>query len=370
LTNNELKEQLIATVGLLGVDGVGPTKYHRLVRTFGSAQAVLEAPVAQLAEVKGMSEEIALRIQAVDLTEARQTASRIVQLGWRVTALGEADYPTLLAKINCPPPVLFWQGELPEPDDQMVAIVGTRRATEQGLAFARELAAGLVGAGLLVVSGMAEGIDSAAHTGALDSGGRTIAVWGSSLDHLYPPSNRSLAERIRSQGALVSEYLPDTRPDKATFPQRNRIISGLSQATIVVQAGKRSGALITAAHALEQNRELFAVPGSPRSRSSEGTNELIKHGAALLTTVQDVFEALPRLRDQVQVKAARSQPDITATEKNLIDHFRAGPLQIDQLSRIANLAVPELMELLLALELKGIVREVSGKRYMLSDNYL
>ncbi len=370
MTNNELKEQLIAIVGLLSVEGIGPSRYHRLVSTFGSPQGVLKAPVTRLSGVKGVSEEMASRIAAVDLSEARQTASRIVQLGWRVTVLGEEDYPPLLAKINCPPPVIFWQGELQGFDDQTIAIVGTRRATEQGLAFSRELAAALATAGLTVVSGMAEGVDSAAHSGALDAGGKTIAVWGSSLDHLYPPSNRKLADRIRTQGAIISEYLPDTRPDRATFPQRNRIISGLSQATIVVQAGKRSGALITAAHALEQNRELFAVPGSPRSRASDGTNDLIKHGAALLTSVDDVFEVLPRLRDQIHVKAARSLPDMTATEQDLIDHFRAGPLQIDQLSRAANLPVPDLLELLLALELKGIVREVSGKRYMLADNYL
>ncbi|MBD3333499.1 DNA-protecting protein DprA [candidate division GN15 bacterium] len=370
LTNNELKEHLVTIVGLLSVEGIGPTRYHRLIRAFGSPDAVLQASEVKLSEIKGVSEDLAHRIATLDLSEARQMASRVVQLGWHISVLGEEDYPSLLANINCPPPVLFWQGELSGADDQTVAIVGTRRATEQGLALARELAGALAELGMTVVSGMAEGIDSAAHIGALEAGGRTIAVWGSSLDHLYPPSNRGLAERISTQGALLSEYLPDTRPDRATFPQRNRIISGMSQAIVVVQAGKRSGALITAAHALEQNRELFAVPGSPRSRASEGTNDLIKRGAALLTSVEDIFDALPRLRGQAQAKAARNLPDMTATEQNLIDHFKAGPLQIDQLSRSAQLPVPEVMELLLALELKGIVREVSGKRYMLSDNYL
>jgi DNA processing protein len=186
---------------------------------------------------------------------------------------------------------------------------------------------------------------------------------------LFPLSNKALAEEIKKNGAVYSEYLPGTRPDKITFPERNRIISGLSVGVIVVEAGEKSGALITATHALEQGREIFAVPGAPDSSRSRGVNNLIKKGARLLTSAEDVFEEIPQLKSGILVKKFKKLPELTDIERKIIEHFSEGPLQIDQLSRDAALPVSELMEFLLAMEIKGVVRELPGKRFVLSEEY-
>jgi DNA processing protein len=214
---------------------------------------------------------------------------------------------------------------------------------------------------------MAEGIDSAAHQGALDGGGKTVAIWGTSLDIVYPRSNRSLAELIKENGAVYSEYLPGTEPDRAYFPERNRIIAGMSDAVVVIEAGEKSGALITAGYATEYGRELFAVPGRPDARKSIGANELIKSGAKLLTSVDDIFRELPRLKGKVAARKFKALEDMTDLERSLVDQLSEGPLQIDNLARGAGIPVSDVMQLLLALELKGVIQEISGKRYILAD---
>jgi len=368
LTSSELKERLTDTLALLSIPGVGPGRYHKLVSRFGTPAGVLSASHSELETVPGVSLTTAQAIKsAYDGEEARQIASRIVQLGWSVMFPDEVDYPVLLGNISQPPPVLFRLGEPPSPDDKMIAIIGTRRATEKGSMFTRRLASGLAQQGVVVVSGMAEGIDTAAHRGALDGGGKTVAVWGTSLDIVYPPSNKSLATEIRERGAIYSEYLPCTRPDKSTFPDRNRIISGMSDGAVVVEAGARSGALITASYALEQGRELFAVPGAPNADNSVGTNSLIKKGANLLTDVDDIFEQLPRLKGEVAARRFKASPDLTEMERKVVDMLSEGPLQIDQLSRRTDLPVPELMGFVLALEMKGVVQELFGKRFVLAE---
>jgi len=371
LTNSELKEKLVDVIGLLSIPGVGRGRYNKLVRAFGSPSAVLHASTAELEVVNGISSSLAKDIRSgFDADEARRIAARIIQLGWKVLLRGDAEYPTPL--MNVPerdvPPVLFARGDI-SLGAGAIAIVGTRHPTEDGRSFAYQLAGALARAGLTVVSGMAEGIDSWAHKGALDAGGRTVAVWGSSLDLVYPSSNKKLASLIEQKGGIVSEYFPETAPDRAHFPERNRIISGLSEGVVVIEAGRKSGALITAEQALSQGRELFAVPGKPGARTSEGTNELIKRGARLLTSVDDIFEELPRLKGQVSAKKFVQLPDMTDIEKNIVILFQAGPQQIDELARGAGLSVSEIMEYLLALELKGVVRELSGKRFVLSEEY-
>ncbi|MFQ5498737.1 MAG: DNA-processing protein DprA, partial [Candidatus Zixiibacteriota bacterium] len=272
LTNSALKNRLIDSLKLLLIPGIGLKRYKVLVEELGSPGAVLGSSVARLGSLPRISENLAEAVHSSETArEATEIAARIIQLGWEVKFLGDDDYPQLLSKIADPPPLLFCVGSTAPTVELRIAIVGTRRASEQGRTFASNLARALVENGITVVSGMAEGIDSAAHTGALEAGGRTIAVWGSSLDIVYPSSNRTLAERIKGSGAVYSEYLPGTRPDTSTFPARNRIISGLSEGVVVVEAGVKSGALITASHALDQEREVFAVPGSPVSRSSQGT---------------------------------------------------------------------------------------------------
>lgn len=373
MTNNELKEKLTDIVALLSVPGIGRGRYHRLIKNFGLAKAVLKATTGQLEKVRGISHGIANDIQSQqDLQAAGEIVSKINQLGWTVLFCDDKSYPAILKTIPAGdvPPILFKTGNDITEDEKMIAIVGARHATEQGKRFAYNLAYSLAQTDITVVSGMAEGIDSAAHRGALDAGGKTVAVWGNSLDTVYPPSNKELAKKIEDKGVILSEYLPGTKPDRAHFPERNRIISGLCDGVIVVEAGKKSGALLTASQALLQGRSLFAVPGAPSAKMSEGTNQLLKNGARLLTSIDDIFEELPRLKGEVISKQFVQRPDITESEKAIIKLFTDGPKQVDNLSRSVNLPVPELMEFLLALELKGVVREISGKRYELSEDYI
>lgn len=371
MTNSEKREELVDSIGLLSIPGIGRGRFHHLVRSFGSPAAVLAAPVSKLETVPGISRSLASNIKSLyDGAAAKAVAARIIQLGWTVLTPKHKEFPALLRNIPSVPPLLFRLGHPAEPDEKMIAIVGTRIPSEPGRMFAFKLAAALARAGITVVSGMAEGIDSVAHSGALENACRTVAIWGSSLDVVYPPSNKSLAERIKTHGAVYSEYFPDTRPDRAFFPERNRIIAGMSYGVVVVEAGEKSGALITARHALEQGRELFAVPGLPEAKISAGTNRLIKEGARLLTSVDDIFEELPLLKGQILSRKYAQLPDMTNTEREIVKLFSDGPKQVDQISRSAHLPISEILEYLLALELKGVVRELSGKRFVLSEEYV
>ncbi|MBI5266605.1 MAG: DNA-protecting protein DprA [candidate division Zixibacteria bacterium] len=366
--NAEVKKRLTEAITLLSVPGIGRGRFLTLVRKFGSVPAVLSASVSQLESISGISKGLASNIrECQDQAAARKMVAEIAKREWQVLFWDSPEYPKALGNISDAPPILFFNGQLIATDERMIAIVGTRHATEKGKMFAYNLASELARSGVTVVSGMAEGIDSAAHRGALDAGGRTVAVWGTSLEIIFPPLNRQLAGKIAQQGTILSEYLPGTRPDKATFPDRNRIISGLSAGVVVVEAGEKSGALITADCALDQNRSLFAVPGSPGSKTSLGCNRLIKKGARLLTGVEDIFEELPYLKGQVAAREFVRRPDMTKTEIELVSLLSEKPLQIDQLSRAANMSVAEVMEFLLALELKGIVQELSGKRFTLAE---
>lgn len=358
-------------ITLLQIPGVGRGRYRRLVEAFGSPVAALDADISRLERVKGITRQIASAIvEQADPELGSQTAARIIQLGWAVYFLGEGNYPATLAQIDDPPALLFRAGNEVAEDEKMIAIVGTRHPTEGGRLFTQRLAADLAVAGVTIVSGMAEGIDSAAHNGALEAGGRTVAVWGSSLDIVYPPTNRVLANRIGQNGTIVSEYFPGTRPDRSTFPDRNRIIAGLSEGVVVVEAGRKSGALITASQALAQGRDVFAVPGSPTAQTSLGTNDLIRKGARLVTSVDDIFDELPRLRGQVLARRFRQLDDLTDNEKRIADLLGQGPQQLDLIARQAQLPIGDTMELLLALELKGVVRELAGKRYILADDII
>jgi DNA processing protein len=368
LNNKELKQRLQDTLTLLSVPGVGRSRYWKLVKEFGTAADALAAPADRLEEISGLGRAVASAIKAeADAERAAVTAGRIIQQGWEILFPGDDGYPPQLSEIPDRPPILFAAGLRLSPDDRMIAIVGTRHATERGRLFAARLAGALAESGITVVSGMAEGIDTAAHIGALEAGGRTVAVWGTSLDIVYPSGNRQLAERIKGQGAVLSEYCPGQGPDKGTFPERNRIISGLADGVVVVEAGVKSGALITAELALQQGRELFAVPGPPAADRSAGTNRLIKNGARLVTSVDDIFEELPRLKGAVKARSFKARPEMTATEQRVIEMLADGPLQIDQLAAAADIPVSELMEFLLALEMKGVVQEISGKRFVLCD---
>ncbi len=365
LTDRNRREILTDLITLSRIDGVGVKRLLQLMAEIGSADKILRSPVSQLANVRGIGREIASRIaESQNRQEAELIRDQIEKLGWNYFLYGDPDYPAALKNIADPPIHLFYMGNYCESDFNAIAIVGSRSASENGRIFSENLAEALAQNGITVISGMARGIDNCAHRGALKANGRTIAVFGSSLEIIYPPEGREMAGKIVKSGVIFSEFLPGTAPIGPNFPRRNRIISGLAQGIIVIEAAEKSGALSTAFHALAQNREIFAVPGSPRSVTSRGTNRLIKDGARLLTTVEDIFEELPRLKGKAKIGKLRKTMELTESEKLIIDHFGEEPKHIDILSRELKTSVPDLMPMLLALELKGIIKELSGKRYI------
>ena len=279
-------------VGFNLVKGVGAARFRLLLEAFGDAEQAWQASPNALREA-GLSKRIVeafLRIHTSDLLE--RTWRQIESQGIQVLTWEDASYPRLLKEIEQPPPVLYARGEVSEDDEWAVAIVGTRRITAYGRQVAEDLAGAMARNGITVVSGLARGVDAVAHQACLKNGGRTLAVLGSGVDHIYPPEHRRLAQEIVANGAILSDYPPGTPPEAANFPPRNRIISGLARATLVVEAGKSSGALITATFAVEQGREVFAVPGGIYSPASQGTNQLIQQGARPYLAPQDILESL------------------------------------------------------------------------------
>lgn len=367
MTNAERKNRLISALALLSVPGIGRGRFNRLVKSCGSPEEALSASQEKLESVKGMTPALARAVRnKVDHDAAGVTAAKVIDYGWEVLYPNSVEYPGQLLHIDEPPPLLFRVGRAWSPSDKLIAIVGTRHCSSAGRRFTHRLAADLSEAGIVVVSGMAEGIDSAAHQGALSRGRQTVAVWGRPLDVVYPTCNQGLAEKIKQTGTIYSEYPPGAPHFKGSFPERNRVISGISEGVVVVEAGEKSGALITARYALEQDRELFAVPGSPLDGKSVGCNKLIKEGCRMVTSAQDIFDELPLLKGEIKARTFSADPDMTESERSLLHMLSSGPLQIDQMSHGAELSIPEIMELLLALELKGVVQEFSGKRFGLA----
>jgi DNA processing protein len=272
-------------------------------------------------------------------------------------------YPQRLKEIDQPPPVLYIRGDYLPDDLFAVAIVGTRRVTPYGRQITEELSSFLVANGITVISGLARGVDSIAHQTALKAGGRTIGVLGSGVDKIYPPEHRALAEKMIGQGAIISDYAPGTPPDASNFPPRNRIISGLSLAVVVIEAGETSGALITAEFAAEQGREVFAVPGSILAPQSKGTNKLIQNGALPLLSVNDLMQALDLTRMGEQ-KTARKIIPADETEARLMNVLGVEPMHVDEIRNQTELPIEKVSATLALMELKGMVRQVGGMNYV------
>ncbi len=350
---------------------LGGVALKGLLTTFGSARRVWQASPQALQAVPGISAGVAKAIRGFPRVKAlREDQERAEQAGVRVIVWGDAEYPRRLQEIASAPPILYLRGTLDSGDEAAVAVVGARHATAYGEALANELAGELARRGLTIVSGLARGIDAAAHRGALEAGGRTAAVLGSGLDHVYPPEHRNLAVEVAAHGALVSEFPLGTPPLRLHFPRRNRIISGLSLGVIVVEAGVGSGALITAHHALEQGREVFAVPGRVHARYSEGCNRLIKAGAKLVESWEDVLsELVPHLRSRPSRPAAPAPlPTLTQAEERVFSILAEGPQHIDSLIVRAGLAGGRVASALVGLEMKGLVRQLSGKVFERCDS--
>jgi DNA processing protein len=350
-------------IGFNLVKGIGPAKVRRLLDHFGDLKAAWTASPDEL-RASGLDrrsfEGLLSARTGIDLDLVLQ---RIEQLGVQVLTWESPDYPPNLASIPQPPPVLYVKGTLTPADEWAVAMVGTRRASAYGREVARELASGLAASGVTVVSGLARGIDVVAHQAALDAGGRTIAVLGSGLDHIYPPENKRLADAITRAGALVSDYALGTPPESGNFPPRNRIISGLAKGVVIVEAGESSGALITADFAAEQGRDVFAVPGSILQRSSRGTNKLIQQGAKPILDVADILEEL-NLALVTEHKEARALLPADETEQRLLACLSAEPVHVDELGAQLSLPISQITGTLALMELKGMVRQVGGMNYI------
>jgi len=352
------------------VPQMGGAGLQGLLAMFGSALRTWEASKEALQQAPGIGPATAVAMSRFPwVRKLREDQARVEAAGVGVLVWGDAEYPARLQEIASAPPVLYVRGRMEPGDDAAVAIVGSRRATAYGEAVARELAGELARRGLIIVSGLARGIDAAAHRGALEAGGPTWAVLGSGLDEIYPPEHRGLAEEVTTSGALLSEFPLGTAPLRLHFPRRNRIISGLSLGVVVVEAGVKSGALITAHHALEQGREVFAVPGRVHAQYSEGSNRLIKAGAKLVESWEDVLvELVPNLKGRKRARPAEPpRPELTPDERRLFDLLAGGPLHIDQLIVKSDWGGGRVAAVLVGLEMKEVIRQLKGKVFERQD---
>ncbi|HEX6385356.1 MAG TPA: DNA-processing protein DprA [Anaerolineae bacterium] len=348
------------------VPGIGPAKIQALLGYFDGVTSAWRATEPQLQKIGFDQRAIANLVEARDRLDLDSCLARVQAAGITLLTWESAAYPAYLREIPNSPPLLYLQGELKEIDRWAVAVVGTRRLTAYGRQVTRDLVAGLVRSNVTIVSGLARGIDAIAHKTAIEMGGRTIAVLGSGLDTIYPAEHRPLVKQmVDGHGAVLSEYGLGVQPDAKNFPPRNRLISGLSLGVIVVEAGQRSGALITSNFALEQDREVFAVPGNINSPASKGPNRLIQQGAKLVSSVDDVLEEL-NLRMVVEHAAVQMALPETAEEAALLAHLSAQPVHVDELSRATGLPSNLVSSTLTLMELKGMVQQVGGMNYALS----
>ncbi len=358
--------ELGAALCLSLVPGVGPRMRARLVEHFGTPERVLAAAPSQLREVQGVGPTLARSVaSAWDTVDVETELERCRKHDIEIVTFEGSTYPRALREIYDPPSVLYMHGKLLPRDNLAIAIVGTRHATTYGKRTAERLASSLARAGMTIVSGLARGIDAAAHRGALNAGGRTIGILGSGLMNLYPPEHKELAFDISSHGAVVSELPSLQATSPGAFPRRNRIITGLSLGVIVVQAAEASGALISARHAMEQNREVFAVPGPVDSRVSRGPHQLLRDGAKLVESADDVLEELGPLIESVPVDDGRTvakpaELQLNEQEQHVLDCIDREPTLIEDVVSRSQLPVPRVLSTLCALEMRRLVRRISG----------
>jgi DNA processing protein len=352
-------------MALRSLPGLGVVIFHRLLEKFSSPEMVFQAPYDQLVQVKGVSSGMAQTIRDFnDWPRWDAALERLINMGGEVITFADSRFPAPLRQIPYAPPFLYVQGTLLPEDELAVAVVGTRKPSYYGRRASYRLAADLCQQRVTIVSGLARGIDTAAHQGAVDGGGRTLAVLGCGLDIVYPPENKELYRSIPLHGALITEFPLGTPPEARNFPIRNRIISGLSQGVVVVEAGMQSGTHITANYALEQGREVFAVPGPIDSPGSIGPHRWIQQGAKLIREASDILEELTGYASVTP--ASEPQSEALRVEDPLIAHLSHAPLQLDDLIRAAGLPAPEVMSRLTLLELQGLIRELPGKFFVLA----
>lgn len=358
-----------ACIALNMLPTIGPVRLRRLLEVFKEPQQILSAKRTELRKVEGIGGEVADQISGWESTvDLSAELDRVREFGVTVMTQASPSYPRTLREIHAPPIVLYVWGELKERDHHAIGIIGARRTTHYGVESAKKLSYQLAYAGLTVISGLARGIDTAAHQGALAAKGRTIAVIGSGLAKLYPPENAALAEKIRAgNGAIVSEFSMEIEPDRQTFPMRNRIISGWSHGVLVVEAGLNSGALITASQALEQGRSVYAVPGHINAPSAMGSNRLIQQGAKLVMDASDILDDLQVLLPETKPSpeaAARPLPQLSEEERRIYDAIEATETSIDDITEKTHLPSGTVSSALLQLELKRLVKQLPGKYFV------
>ena len=378
---------LIDALTLHLVPGIGPRTMEVLLAAFGSPAGVLARREEDLLRVEGVGPKLARAIRdAAGSDAARRELERCRELNASVLSRGGGGYPALLAEIPDAPAILYCQGRLLPQDEIAVAIVGSRRCTYYGINQAERLAGGLARAGITVVSGLAKGIDGAAHQAALAAGGRTIAVTATGLETVYPPGHEQLAEQVAAAGAILTEFRLSQKPLAGLFPQRNRIISGLSLGVIVIEAGRKSGALHTARHAMEQNRDIFAVPGRIDSVACEGCHDLIRDGATLIRGIDDVLSQLGPLLRPVQIdgsngearskergrrasdgpREVRSVAELSLSdqEQSVLGRLGGEPISVDALLGQCDMEASRVLATLTVLEMKRLVRRLPGNEFV------
>ncbi|MFA6216839.1 MAG: DNA-processing protein DprA [Candidatus Omnitrophota bacterium] len=364
---------LEALVGLNMVCDVGSIRLKKLLDVFGKPEYILRAPREKIISVCGIGTSIAGRIGSFKAADLHREFQLIKKQGIKLLTLGESGYPENLLHIPDPPIVLYVRGKFAPSDKQSLALVGSRQASFYGVSCAQKFARELSERGFTIVSGMARGIDTAAHHAALKQHGRTIAVMGSGFNHIYPPENQSLVEKIIQSGAVISEFSMETGPWKQNFPRRNRVISGLSRGVLVVEAARNSGALITVGFALEQGREVFALPGNLGTRNSCGGHALIKQGAKLVACVEDIIEEFAPLQTMSQSHALRPVPtrgertnsrSLCAEEIQVYDLISSDPVSLDEIAGQVDMGTAFVSGVLFRLQVQKLIKQLPGKQFI------
>lgn len=364
----EPHEQWRYWIALRSIRGVGNVTYRELLERFDSPHVALQAPVATLVEA-GVHPIVAHAITTFDQWKVVDLeVQKLIQKGLRLVTRNDSNYPVNLTHLHDPPPFLYVRGTLLPEDRVAIAIVGSRAASAYGRTMAQTLARGLAERGVTVVSGLARGIDAEAHRTTLTAGGRTIAVLGSGVDVIYPSEHRGLAEEITKSGAVVSEFFLGSKPEAMHFPYRNRVISGLTLGTVVVEATEKSGSLITARCAVEQNREVFAVPGNVTTGRNRGPHRLIQEGAKLVENVDDILSEIAPTLVTTPLPSPSSPPiTLVPDEERLLGVLDGEPIHVDAVIAKSGLSAARVLEMLLGLELKGVVTQLPGTHFALTS---
>lgn len=365
--------QLLDLKLLLSVDGIGPGKIRNLLAKFSTLERILSADFNSLTHVEGISTTLAKKIQLANknrnsaLTTLKKEIEKLEKINGKIITVWDESFPPLLKKIYDPPLLLYAKGSFIKDDEYTIAIVGTRNPTNYGKVQTEKVASELASQNITVTSGMARGIDSIAHKATLKQNGRTIAITGSGLDVIYPPENVRLYDEIAEKGLIITEYEPGTKPDAVNFPRRNRIISGLSLGCIIIETGINGGAMQTAALALDQNREVFSVPGNIGIKQSEGTNLLIQRGEAkLIRSAEDVLIELElKLKPVIGKNISKPKIELNLFEEKILSVLKDAPQQIDVIATLTGLTTSDCLVHLLSLEFNGLVKQLPGKIFAL-----